>query len=174
LPALASKCAFRRIGELSRELDKAPQASGGRHASAGKPTKTAALKAAGISTSAAHRCEKLAAIPAATSCQRWDSFGVTEKDSNVEFFFPRPGPWCGAASASIAPALRSARISQPFSRRLTMCAFKPFDGCVAAIARIRRVWTHRAGVTAAELVSPLTGRTLIGDITRVNCTIKAR
>jgi len=55
--------AGRRIGELSRELEKAPQASGGRHPITGKPTKTEALTAAGISTSAAQRYEQLPEIP---------------------------------------------------------------------------------------------------------------
>jgi hypothetical protein len=47
LPALASKCAFRRIGELSRELEKAERQRTDLHPSGGKQTKTAALKAAG-------------------------------------------------------------------------------------------------------------------------------
>jgi hypothetical protein len=49
-----------RIGELSRELEKAEQAFGGRHPNDGKPTKADQLKTAGISKSSAHRYEELA------------------------------------------------------------------------------------------------------------------
>jgi hypothetical protein len=79
-------------------------------ASAGK---YAALKAAGISTSAAHRCEKLAAIPAATSCQRFDSVLLTENRDNVSLFPFFGLPALMPASASIAPALRSDSESSP-------------------------------------------------------------
>lgn len=55
--------AITRIGEISRELETAPHGPGrGKsHANDGKPFKAATLKAAGISTSTAHRAEKLAA-----------------------------------------------------------------------------------------------------------------
>lgn len=54
--------AITRIGQISAELETSPQANGGsRHPNSGKPTKTEVLKAAGISTSAANRAEKLAA-----------------------------------------------------------------------------------------------------------------
>ena len=58
--------AKRRIGELSAALEKAtPGGAGGGSElpTAGKIAKSAALKEAGISTSEAHRCEKLAAVP---------------------------------------------------------------------------------------------------------------
>jgi len=42
-----------RIGEISRELETAEQAKGGRHPNDGKPTKTEQLAVAGISTSTA-------------------------------------------------------------------------------------------------------------------------
>jgi len=48
-----------RIDELSRELEKAEQASGRRHPTDGKPTKTQVLSEAGISTTSANRCEQL-------------------------------------------------------------------------------------------------------------------
>lgn len=55
--------AIRRIGEISRELEKGPSG----RASVSLPTagksKTETLKSAGISTSAAHRAEQLASIP---------------------------------------------------------------------------------------------------------------
>jgi hypothetical protein len=54
---------LKRIGELTAKLEKAPQAKGGsRHPSTGKPTKIAALKAAGISTSEANRTERQRAM----------------------------------------------------------------------------------------------------------------
>ncbi len=49
--------ACQKIAELSRKLPKAPQASGGRHPTSGKPTKTEALAEAGLSTSTAQRYE---------------------------------------------------------------------------------------------------------------------
>ncbi len=55
--------ATRRIGEISKTLEKSPQAHGGRHPTAGTPTKTQTLKSAGLSTSAANRYEKIADIP---------------------------------------------------------------------------------------------------------------
>jgi hypothetical protein len=51
-----------RIGELSAELEKAPGAGGHNRKALptnGKSVKASALKAAGISTSAAHRAEPL-------------------------------------------------------------------------------------------------------------------
>ena len=56
-----STCAVRRIGEISRELEKAERARTDLHPTAGKQTKAAALAEAGISTSAAHRYEELTA-----------------------------------------------------------------------------------------------------------------
>jgi hypothetical protein len=50
-----------RIGVLSAEMEKHEQAHGGRHPTDGKPTKTKALADAGLSKSAAHRYEQLAA-----------------------------------------------------------------------------------------------------------------
>ena len=59
--------AFRRMGELSRELEAAPTGGtgGGRSdlPTTGKIAKHAVLKTAGISTSQANRAEKVAAIP---------------------------------------------------------------------------------------------------------------
>lgn len=59
--------ATRRLGELSRELETLrPEESGGIREglpSGGKTSKAATLKAAGLSTSAAHRAEMLAEIP---------------------------------------------------------------------------------------------------------------
>jgi hypothetical protein len=49
-----------RYGELSKSMEKSPQAGGGRHPSGGKPTKKDAIKASGLSTSAAQRAEALA------------------------------------------------------------------------------------------------------------------
>ena len=55
--------ATRRIGELSRELEKAtPDKGHGAGLPTGGKTKNEALKAAGLSTSSAHRCEQVAAI----------------------------------------------------------------------------------------------------------------
>jgi hypothetical protein len=56
--------AQRRVGELSVTLEKEqPRDDNGRLATSGKTAKSAVLKAAGISTSTAHRCEEIAAIP---------------------------------------------------------------------------------------------------------------
>jgi hypothetical protein len=61
--------ATRRIGEISRELEKAPHGPGrGKKGKKSLPTgdkafKAETLKAAGISTSLAHRCEQIASIP---------------------------------------------------------------------------------------------------------------
>lgn len=62
--------AITRIGEISAELETVPHKIDGRNsdgsvrvASGGKPDKASVLKAAGISTSAAHRAEKLAVLP---------------------------------------------------------------------------------------------------------------
>lgn len=55
-----------RIGELSKELDKAKhggKGGGSEIPAPGKVVKSAALKAAGLSTSEAHRCEQLSEIP---------------------------------------------------------------------------------------------------------------
>ena len=57
--------AYIRIGEISRELEKAPGDGGyNRKArpSGGKSQKSATLRAAGISTATAHRAEQLAAV----------------------------------------------------------------------------------------------------------------
>lgn len=57
--------AKRRIGELSRELEKAEHGPGRgnkRVPNQGKPFKSEALKSAGISPSEAHRCELLASV----------------------------------------------------------------------------------------------------------------
>ena len=57
--------AYIRIGEISRELEKAVPANGhGAGLPTGGKTKSATLRDAGISTSTAHRAEQLAA-PAA-------------------------------------------------------------------------------------------------------------
>ena len=51
-----------RIGEISRELEKAPSGKASHSLpSAGKKLKSATLRDAGISTSTAHRAEQLAA-----------------------------------------------------------------------------------------------------------------
>lgn len=56
--------AIRRIGEISRSLDKSPGGRGRTLANAGKSSlKSATLAAAGISLSAANRAEHIAAIP---------------------------------------------------------------------------------------------------------------
>jgi hypothetical protein len=56
--------AIRRIGELSKHLAiEQPRDESGRLASSGKTAKSAVLRCAGISTSAAHRAERLADIP---------------------------------------------------------------------------------------------------------------
>jgi hypothetical protein len=56
--------AIRRMGELSAELGiEQPRDESGRLASSGKTAKSAVLKDAGISTSAAHRAERIASIP---------------------------------------------------------------------------------------------------------------
>lgn len=55
--------ATRRIGELSRDLEKAPRGGLGGTSKLPNGGKNAVLKAAGISTSAAHRAEQLATIP---------------------------------------------------------------------------------------------------------------
>ena len=60
--------AKRRIGELSRELETSAGAGGHNRRSSQpreEPTKKATLAAAGLSTSEANRCEKLAAVPEA-------------------------------------------------------------------------------------------------------------
>jgi hypothetical protein len=49
-----------RYGELSKGMPKSPQAKGGRHPTDGKPTKKEAVKASGLSKSAAQRAEALA------------------------------------------------------------------------------------------------------------------
>ena len=55
---------MRRLGELSRELDKAPPAKGkGSGLPISGQTKSKALSEAGISHSTAQRCETLAKIP---------------------------------------------------------------------------------------------------------------
>jgi len=51
--------AQRRIGELSRELETGEPTGHGRDLPSGGKFKREALKAAGLSTSAAHRCEQL-------------------------------------------------------------------------------------------------------------------
>jgi N6-adenosine-specific RNA methylase IME4 len=60
--------AIRRIGELSRELEKAEGFKGNQHAevvpTSGKNLKSQLLRDAGLSTSTAHRCEQIAEIPA--------------------------------------------------------------------------------------------------------------
>jgi hypothetical protein len=57
--------AIRRIGELSRELEKSqPRENNGRLATSGKTAKAKILKEAGLSISTAHRCEQIAEIPA--------------------------------------------------------------------------------------------------------------
>lgn len=61
--AMIKARAMRRLGELSADLDVHEQAKGGRLPTSGMPTKTSVLKDAGISTSTAHRCEVIAAIP---------------------------------------------------------------------------------------------------------------
>ena len=48
-----------RIGEISRELDKAERVRTDLHPSDGRQTKTEQLEAAGISTSTANRYEQL-------------------------------------------------------------------------------------------------------------------
>jgi hypothetical protein len=48
-----------KIGEISRELEKSPQASGGRHDNDVAPTKTEALEQAGINLRTAERYEEL-------------------------------------------------------------------------------------------------------------------
>jgi hypothetical protein len=62
--------ALRRIGELSRELEKAKPGTkkGGKRGGTfesphGGLSKDDTLKAAGLTKQAAHRCEQLAAIP---------------------------------------------------------------------------------------------------------------
>lgn len=57
--------ATRRLGELSRELEKAASGRAAVSLPSGGKSKTETLKAAGISTSAAHRAERLAEIPEA-------------------------------------------------------------------------------------------------------------
>jgi hypothetical protein len=56
--------AVRRIGQLSKELEKVETAgpSTVRLPASGKP-KAAVLKEAGLSTSTAHRCEQVAEVP---------------------------------------------------------------------------------------------------------------
>lgn len=54
--------AERRIGELSKQLETAERTRTDLHPERGKQTKAATLKDAGISTSQAHRYEKLAAL----------------------------------------------------------------------------------------------------------------
>lgn len=56
--------AVRRLGELSKALEKNERARTDLHPDAGKQTKTETLFAAGISTSAANRAELVAEIPA--------------------------------------------------------------------------------------------------------------
>ena len=55
--------AFRRMGEISRKLETSPGARTEPLPSAGKRLKSAVLAEAGVSTSQAHRAEKVAAIP---------------------------------------------------------------------------------------------------------------
>jgi hypothetical protein len=56
--------AIRRMGEVSKELGvEQPRDEFGRLARSGKTAKSAILRAAGISTSAAHRAERVASIP---------------------------------------------------------------------------------------------------------------
>lgn len=57
--------AMRRLGELSRELEKAPRVQNlsRRRGAATSEGKRAALEAAGVSKDVAHRCERLAAMP---------------------------------------------------------------------------------------------------------------
>jgi hypothetical protein len=56
--------AIRRIGELSKQLGiEQPRDESGRLASSGKTAKWVVLRAAGVSTSAAHRAERVAGIP---------------------------------------------------------------------------------------------------------------
>lgn len=52
--------ATRRIGELSAALEKAPRGGAGGTTKVPAGGKNAVLKAAGLSTSAAHRAERLA------------------------------------------------------------------------------------------------------------------
>ena len=62
--------AYIRIGEISRELEKAkPGPAGEIVPSAGKKLKSATLRDAGISTSTAHRAEQLAAHAAKERAQ---------------------------------------------------------------------------------------------------------
>ena len=70
----------RRIGEISKTLEKAHKTGRGskvRIPSGGK-SKSYTLKAAGISTSTANRCEKISDIPAET----FDSFIAGKRDKN--------------------------------------------------------------------------------------------
>lgn len=56
--------AVRRLGELSRTVETAERRRTDLHPTGGKQTKLETLKAAGVSTSAAHRAELVAEIPA--------------------------------------------------------------------------------------------------------------
>jgi hypothetical protein len=58
--------ALRRLGELSQVLEKADGYKGNQHEvlpSEGKKLKADTLREAGVSTSAAHRCERIADVP---------------------------------------------------------------------------------------------------------------
>jgi len=73
---LSTSTAQRRIGEISRELEKA-EAHGGkiRLPNSGKP-KSQTLKDAGLSTSTAQRCEEIASVPEA-------KFEITRRHVNL-------------------------------------------------------------------------------------------
>ena len=53
--------AYIRIGEISRELEKAPSGKASHSLPSAGKSKSATLRDAGISTSTAHRAEQLAA-----------------------------------------------------------------------------------------------------------------
>jgi N6-adenosine-specific RNA methylase IME4 len=55
--------AKRRIGELSKSLEKAPSGKAAHSRSIDGTSKTEALKAAGLSKAEAHRCEQVATVP---------------------------------------------------------------------------------------------------------------
>jgi len=78
--------AKRRIGEISASLEK-KQNPHGKLPSGGK-FKTDVLKDAGISTSEAHRCEKLAAIPADEFELRVSKVHVASNTGNNEWYTP--------------------------------------------------------------------------------------
>ena len=69
--------ASRRVGELSRDMEKAKPGPDGKKIlpRGGSNSKTETLKAAGLTTQAASRCEKIAAIP----IEAFDSFLAERK-----------------------------------------------------------------------------------------------